>query len=128
MHMSSIELPVEMIDILSAIYNRARKTNPELTESIFMQRIVDDWLKGYSRETTLTTKKNVVLQNRIKKAIEVNKKNITEVARTIGIDRVHLSNIINRKSEPSVTIALLLEEALDSQLQYLFFLEQATQD
>jgi len=118
--------PPDVAETLSAIYRRAVKLNPGLDKEIFLREIIIDWLNQYELAESLPvlTKSKVCLRNNLKQALRFCDKTITEVAATVGIDRVHLSHIVNGKSDPSVTVALLLERALSPlKLKDIFYLE-----
>lgn len=127
MDFKNIQLPDDMIETLEAIYKKARRVNPELTESLFLQRIIDRWLESYRRKKRGTTiKKNqCVLKNRIKDAVKLNRTTIKEIATETGINRTYLGEVAAGHSEPTITVAMLIAGALNENLTDLFFLEPA---
>ncbi|MDD3655121.1 MAG: helix-turn-helix transcriptional regulator [Desulfotomaculaceae bacterium] len=118
-----MNLPSDVEEIITAIYNKGKKLNPALTEETFFREILAFWLEQYERPEPIKTKKDVRLCNRLKQIFKTHNKTITDIAAMIGIDRPHLSNIANGKAEPSITVALLLEQATGEKLQELFYLE-----
>jgi len=120
-----VNLSPDVAEIALAIYSKGKKLNPGLTEETFFREILAFWLEQYERPECqpANIKSNVKLCNRLKLIFKARGKTITEVAAMIGIDRPHLSNIANGKVEPSVTVALLLEQAVGAKLQELFYLK-----
>lgn len=128
-----IQLPLDLIETLDAIYKKARKQNPYLNESIFIERIIREWLEPFKRENnqSLLPKNKVVLRNNLKAAIRFSGKTQTEVAQEIGINRAYLSQIISGKYEPSITFAFLLAESVQyppERIKDLFYLNPAEQE
>ena len=125
MDLKGIELPAEMSEMLDAIYKKAKKHNRELTESLFFQRIIERWLEPYKRsgDRPPLHKRKVVLRNRIKKAAREKGKTMLQIAGEIGINRTYLGQVAGGESEPSVTVALLLADALHEMVADLFYLE-----
>lgn len=110
MDFSQVKLPAELLETLSAIYNKSKKLDPGLTESTFIQYILTEWLHPYKREAggDVQTKQNAILRNNLETAIYHSGKTRIQLAQDIGVHRVYLGQVVNGKCEPSVTIALLL--------------------
>jgi len=129
---SRVNLPSDMIETLEAIFQKVRAQNPKVTESLFLESIIREWLEPYRRDKDRVTlpRSKVRLKNNLRHAIKLSGKSQAAIAKEIGVNRPYLSQIINGKYEPSVTIALLLAEALGYPLEKfkdLFFLEPANQ-
>lgn len=133
MNFNNVQLPLDLVETLDAIYKKARKQNPSLNESIFIERIMREWLEPFKRESGQSPlpKNKVVLKNNLKAAIKFAGKKQTEVAQEIGINRTYLSQIISGKYEPSITFAFLLAEAVKyppEKVKDLFYLEPVEQE
>jgi len=119
-------LPEGLTEIMQAVFKKAKKSNPDLTESKFFQGIFEEWLEPYSREVSALSKSNIVMKNNLKDAIELSGKSQAKIAKEIGINRPHLNNVINGKAEPSIKTVLLLLNSLNyppEKINDLFYLE-----
>lgn len=132
MEFETVNLPVDIDEILTAIYKKAQKHNLELDKDTFLRQIIMEWLEPYERsenQNNLTlTRNRAVLKNNLKQAIKLYNKSITQVAKEIGVNRVYLSQIISGRYEPSVTVVLLLVYYLGcpvEKIKDLFYLEPA---
>lgn len=126
-------LPQDMVETLSILYNKAKEFNPKLTEDIFIENIFKQWLKPYktSEDQKMLNRKSVVLKNDLKMAILLSDKNQKEVAKKVGISPTYLSQIIGGKSDPTITVVLLLANALNYppwKINELFFLEPVAEE
>ena len=121
-----LELPSDMVEILNTIYGKARKIDPWLTEKLFIQQIVDDWLKPYNRDIEPdkpVTKRTVRLRNSLKDAMKLSGKTQAQLALETGINRAYISQIANGHHEPTVTAAVLLAKATGCSVDDLFYIE-----
>jgi len=119
-------LPEDLTEIMLAVFKKAKKTNPNLTESKFFQGIFEEWLEPYSRDATVLPKNEVVIRNNLKDAIKLSGKSQAKIAEEIGVNRPHLNNVINGKAEPSIKTVLLLLNSLNypaEKINDLFYLE-----
>jgi len=124
----NIDLPESMKDAIIYIYNEAKKRDPSLTESRFFQVIISQWMELYLQNKKLSelNKNNVKLYNNLKSVIKVSGKTQRDIANEIGLNDTYLSHIIRGKYDPSITIVLLLMQALDyplAKLNDVFYLE-----
>lgn len=129
--LTKLGLPNDLVEIMQAIYKKAKKINPNLTESAFIQSIFEEWLEPYSREKNIISKKDVILRNSLGDAIKFAGKSQTKIAEEIGVNRPHLNSIINGKAEPSITLVLLLLNTLNypiEKIKDLFYLEPVTKE
>ena len=107
------ELPADVAASLDELYHRAREYNPRLTMAGLMAEIVCQWLELYrAYQVQPQVKDQVRLRNDLKIAISLSGKSQRQVAREIGICHTHLSQIVNGKNDPSVTVALLIAQAI----------------
>jgi len=122
-----VKLPVDMAETLTAIFTKAKKVNPEITEEEFIERALKEWLKPYKRaECKPVPRNSVALRNRLKNAIQFCGKSQTQLAKEVGVSRTYLGHVISGKCEPSVALALLITEAIGYPLEKLhevFYLE-----
>lgn len=111
---SKIFLPLELAETLAAIYRKVRILDPDLTESVFLERILDEWLNPYKRlaNATIRQKGGVVLKSKLQEILTISGKTKSQLARETGINRTYLGYVFKGESEPSITVALLLLEAL----------------
>ncbi|AEG58992.1 helix-turn-helix transcriptional regulator [Desulforamulus ruminis] len=135
MDFSLIKIPKDMEEVLNIIYLKAKKLNPGLTESLFLQRILEEWLEPYKRETSGSNqlpRSKVVLRNKVKAALEFYGKAQKQVARDVGIDRSYLCQIANNAPHDlSVKIAFLIADSIGypkEKFRELFYLESAEQE
>ena len=117
-----------MKDAIIYIYNEAKKRDPSLTKSRFFQVIISQWMELYLQNKKLPEldKSNVKLYNNLKSVIKVSGKTQRDIANEIGLNDTYLSHIIRGKYDPSITIVLLLMQALDyplAKLNDVFYLE-----
>ena len=124
----NLDLPESMKDTLIHIYNEAKKRDLNLTESRFFQVIISQWMELYLQNKKLPEldKSNVKLYNNLKSVIKVSGKTQRDIANEIGLNDTYLSHIIRGKYDPSITIVLLLMQALDyplAKLNDVFYLE-----
>jgi len=121
-----LDLPSDMAEILCTIYAKARKIDLGLTEKLFIQQIIDDWLKPYNRDKEPdkpATKKTIRLRNNIKDAMRLSGKTQAQLALETGINRAYISQIANGHHEPTVTAAVLLARATGCNTDDLFYVE-----
>ena len=122
-----VNLPVDMAETLAAIFTKVKKINPEITEGEFIERALKEWLEPYKRDSIKTTsRKNVVLRNRLKNAVQFCGKSQTQLAKDVGVSRTYLGHVISGKCEPSVALAILITDAIGYPLEKLhevFYLE-----
>lgn len=123
-----LNLPDDMANTLKIIYERAKKYDHHLSEQRFLQAIISQWLDIYVKTNSvkLRHKDQVTLCNDLKAAIHQSGKTQRQIAQETGINYTYLSQIIHGKYEPSVTMALLLMEALNyppARIKDLFYLE-----
>jgi len=122
----------EVADALEAIYQKAKAINPALTRQILLDGIIKEWLMPYLKEKPPALPKNkVVLRNNLKHAITLCGKTQAEVARVAGVNRSYLGQIIRGDYDPSVTLALVILQALNyppEKFTDVFFLEPVEQD
>jgi len=125
-----LKLPGDMLETIKSLYEKTKKHDPHLTEHIFLQVIIDQWLKLYNDSINheQVHKDKTVLKNDLKMAIQFSGKTQRQIAQETGINYTHLSQLIHGKYEPSITIVLLLAKALNypsMKIDDLFFLEPA---
>jgi len=131
LNINNVSLPSDLIDMLTAIYKKLKDIEPGLTESIFFERIIKEWLEPYRRNKRpiyQLKRDKVILKNDIKKALQLCDKSQSQIAREIGVNRVYLSQVINGKFEPSIVLAFLIADALNypaEKIKDLFYLEPA---
>lgn len=128
MNLQDVRLPAEMAEILAIIYGKAKKINGRINENLFVQKIFDDWLEQYRRREPGRPrhKDQVKLNNRLTELLQMAGKSQSQLSRETGINRTHLRYIITGKVEPSVTLAILILEALDfppDKFSDVFYLE-----
>jgi len=126
MLLEKMGLPEELTEIMQAIFKKAKKSNPDLTESKFFQGIFEEWLEPYSREVVVLPKNEVDMRNNLKDVIKLSGKSQAKIAEEIGVNRPHLNNVINGKAEPSIKTVLLLLNYLNypaEKINDLFYLE-----
>ena len=128
MDFKNIELPTDLMEIIDVMYKKLRIHNPDLTESTFIHRIIDDWLKPYKEQEcrTILQRDKYVLRNNLKKLIKYSGKTQQEIANEIGINRTYLGQVVSGKSEPTITVAILLANAVgcpSEKILDLFYLE-----
>lgn len=127
MEMLPIKLPQDVLEVLEVIYEEAKKINPDITERIFFERIVREWLRGYRKRRWSKgdmSKDKVLLKNNLEATLKLAGKTQTQVAKEIGINRTYLGQIIKGRYDPSVKVAFLLAEALySSKIEDMFYLE-----
>lgn len=133
MDLGRVKLPPEMMETLDAIYKKAKKHNPSLTESTFFEELIGEWLEPYKRDRKgpPMRKGQVILKNNLRHAIKLCGKSQAQIAREVGINRSYLSQLINGQYEPSTSLALLLMQAVEyppEKFQDLFFLEPAPEE
>jgi len=122
----------EVADVLEIIYQKAKVISPALTRQLFLDGIIKEWLEPYLKKKPSALPKNkVVLRNNLKHAITLCGKTQAEVARVTGVNRSYLGQIIRGDYDPSVTLALVILQALNYPMEKftdVFFLEPADQD
>jgi len=121
-----LDLPPDMTEILSVIYEKALKLNPGLTEKLFIQQIIDDWLEPFNRYKESgkpTTKGRAKLKNSLKDAMKLSGKTQAQLALETGINRAYISQIANGHHEPTITAAILLAKTTGCSVDDLFYLE-----
>lgn len=128
-----LELSEGMKQTLELLYQRAKEYNPRLTREELVLTIVSQWLDCYRLNTDSRpplTKQQAKLKTDLKMAIVLSGKNQKQIAQEIGICHTYLNQVVNGKSEPSISIALLIARALNyppSKLGELFYLEPAAE-
>ena len=130
MNFREIELPKNLIEIIDVIYKKVKKQNPGLTESLFIEQVLWEWLEPFKREPDRVSmpRKKVVVKNNLRQAVKLSGKSQSQIARDIGVHRAYISQIISGKYEPSISVAFLLAEALNypsEKIKDLFYLEPA---
>ena len=125
-----LELPGDMLETIKSLYENTKKYDPHLTEYIFLQVIIDQWLRLYLSNVNQEQlhKDKIVLKNDLKIAIQLSGKTQRQIAQETGINYTYLSQVIHGKYEPSITVVLLLVKALNYpsiKINELFFLEPA---
>ncbi|GAB6180977.1 hypothetical protein JCM14036_22960 [Desulfotomaculum defluvii] len=126
MDFSKIKLPSDMVDTLDQVYRCLKVLHPRLTESVFLEKILADWLKQFKKEQPRIYKKDkVLLHNDIKNALELAGKSQNQIAEEIGVNRTYLGQVVRGEYEPGITIALLLAIATSQRVEDLFFLTPA---
>ena len=128
-----LNLSKETTETLKAIYVNAKKHNKDITENLFIEHIIANWLDPYkhTKEYPVIPKDKAVLNNNLKQAIKITGKTQIQVAKEIGVNPKYLGHVINRRCEPSVTLALLLANCLhypSGKIDDLFYLEPANQE
>lgn len=123
-----LELPVDMTETLKLLYEKTKKHDPHMNELRFLQVIIGQWLELYSPKKQLIPlqKNNVILRNDLKMAIRLCGKTQRQIADETGLNYSYLSQLINGKNEPSISVVLLLMQALNyppNKINDLFFLE-----
>ena len=120
-----LDLPPDMVEILTVIYQKARKLNPGLTEKLFIQQIIDDWLEPYNCNRTyqVTSKRKAKLKNELKEAMKLSGKTQTQLSLETGINRAYISQIANGHHDPTVTAAILLAKATGCNTDDLLYIE-----
>ena len=95
MDLGNIKLPQELNEMLDVIYSKAKIHNPDLTKSLFIQRIIDTWVESYNREATqeVVPKGKVALRNNLKKALKLCGKTQTKISQETNINRTYLGQV-----------------------------------
>jgi len=122
------KLPDSLLELLDWVYLKAKQSNPDLTEELFWEIVVEKFLDSFKKEVSPLQKNKVVLHNRLKEALRLRGKTQTHIANEIGINRAYVSQIINGRYEPSITLALLFSQSLGVSIEELFFLEPAPEE
>jgi len=122
---NQLDLPPGMTEILTVIYRKAKKLSPELTEKLFIQQIIDDWLEPYnsSKIYQAITKRKIKLRNNLKDAMKLSGKTQAQLALETGINRAYISQISNGHHEPTITAAILLAKTTGCNTDDLFYIE-----
>lgn len=133
MRLNQIGLPRDMVDTLEAMYREVKNINPTLTEVLFLENVIKDWLEPYKtdRNRTVKTREEVVLRNNLQNAIKLSGKSQTQLAQEIGVSRCYIGKVIRGENDPSITVSLLLADALNyppEKIKDLFFLEPTDQE
>ena len=128
MDLEKIKLPIEMVKTLENIFSIVKDKNPEITESLFIEYIISQWLEQFKIQEPFqpTNKDAVVLKNNLKNAIKYSDKNQRQISDEIGIKPAYLSQIIKGKYDPSIKLALLMLNSLNYPViktNELFYLE-----
>jgi len=119
--LNSLNLPPDVIEVLTAIHKKAKALNPELTEELFLHQIIDDWLKPLKRsKDRYISKGEVKVKNRIKEAIKLCGKTQEQVAKETGISRSYLNQLVNGHYDTTITTAVSLAIATGTTLDELF--------
>jgi len=122
-------LPEGMRDVLILIYSESKKHDSSLTEDGFIQVIFSQWLEMYLKnngQANRQSKNNATLQNNLKAAIKASGKTQQDVSKEIGLNNTYLSQLIHGKYDPTITVVLLLMQALNyppAKLNNLFYLK-----
>ena len=123
-----LDLPPDITEILTVIFRKAKKLNSELTEKLFIQQIIDDWLEPfnyYKEPGKPATKRTIKLKNSLKDAMKLSGKTQAQLALETGINRAYISQITNGHHEPTITAAILLAKATGCNADDLFYIEPA---
>jgi len=128
MDFNKIRLPAEMIDTLSKLFSKAKERNPKLDESKFIEFIIGEWLEQFAKKTPkkVLPKNEVILKNNLKSVLKYSSKSQKQIAAEIGISRAYLSQVVNGKYDPSISVVLLLMDSLEypySKIGSLFYLD-----
>lgn len=126
--LNQLELPSDMAESLDIVFQQTKKLDSNLTDKRFLQAIIAQWLEQYAQgqEYKLLQKDKVALRNKLKLAIKASGKTQRQIAKETGINYVYLSEVINGKYEPGITVVLLLMRALriaPARIEKLFYLE-----
>lgn len=128
MQFSINDLPEDLKETLEAVYRKAKRAEPQLTETEFFTRVFCTWLKPYSREKIkLPSRKKVVLRNRLAEILAAYDISYSQIARQTGISRTYISRIIRQEYTPTITVAYLICLALGldlSKVPEIFYLEE----
>ena len=127
-----INLPEGIIDSLEEVYKKLKKQITDLTRDEILTHIIGEWLEQYkhSQNRLIKTKNEVVLKNNLREAIKLSHKTQAQIADELGINRTYLNHVIRGRCEPSVTLALLLANAvncLPGEIESLFYIEPANE-
>ena len=133
MNFDYLNISKETTETLKAIYGNVKKHNQDITETLFIEHIIANWLEPYKRteECPAFPKDKAILNNNLKQAIKLTGKTQIQVATEIGVNPKYLGHVINRRCEPSITLALLLAKSLrypPEKINDLFYLEAANQE
>ena len=122
--LNKLNLPPDIIEVLTAIHKKAKALNPELTEELFLHQIIDDWLKPLrrTRNHRPITKSNIVVKNRIKEAVKLSGKTQEQVAKETGVSRSYLNQLLNGHYDTTITTAMLMARATHCTLDELFYI------
>jgi DNA-binding XRE family transcriptional regulator len=128
----TVDLPDNISDILKEIHKKLKKRVPDLTMDTLIAHIIGEWLEGYKRHESVMSipKANVELHNNLREAIKVSGKSQAQIARELGINKTYLNHVISGRCVPSVTLTLLLAEAVKcpNRIDLLFSLKPVQKD
>ena len=115
-------------ETLLALLKKAKKHNPELTETAFIEHIICDWLEPYrqGKENIKLIKGKVIVRNNLKQALKQSGKKQVDVAEQVGISRPYFGQLMAGKYEPSLAVAYLIVNALGyppEKITDIFYLE-----
>jgi len=132
MDLRSIALPHELTEIFDAVYKKLKTYDKELSESMLLEYIINQWLEPYERKESGEEmhRGKARLKNNLKQAIKLSGKTRIQLAREIGVNRVYLGQVVNGKCDPSITLALLLAKALNyppGKIDELFYIEPVSE-
>lgn len=120
-------LPEPISRAMEMVYHRAKVIHPTLTESAFLGHVAASWLEPYQRNRPKVTRKGAMLRNNLAAALKASGRTQVKVAEEVGISRAHLGRLINGESQPTITTAFLLAQALrypPERICELFYLEE----
>ena len=128
-----VNLPDSIIDSLDEIYKKLKKQIPSLTKDDIFTHIIGEWLEQYKHNLSrsVKTKNEVVLRNNLREAIKLSRKTQAQIADELGINRTYLNHVIKGRCEPSITLALLLADAVNcshGKLDSLFYIKPAKEE
>lgn len=129
MNFSLTDLPEDLRETIEAVYRKARKINPQLTEVEFFARIFCNWLKPYSKvKPDRLDRRKVILRNRLEELLTVYDISRAQLARKTGISSTYIGRIIRQEYTPTITVAYLICLAFGmdiSKVSEIFYLEPA---
>jgi DNA-binding XRE family transcriptional regulator len=98
---------------LMKIYEQIAQSDPLLDEQAFLRSVITDWLRlGRVKEPLRLPKKQVRLCNNIRGALQQIGLQQQTLARSIGIGKSYLSQVISGEYELSMKMGLLILDAM----------------
>ena len=128
----NVEIGEDVAAILNDIYFEARKHNPNLTKKLFIEGALIEWLDLYKYGTKRGLQRDKVeLKTKLQEVIKICGSSQSKLAKEIGINRCYLGRVARGESDPSITMALLILDALGYPPQRftdVFYLEPMKQE